>query len=218
MTTPAAGASRRQIDRLGERLRAGVTPEDRLLLDGYQESFFGTLLAVNFDLGRIGIGEMDGGRLKRPESIIAKLERESRIRLSRMQDIAGCRLLAANKAEQDEIYTRLQTDFDIYRAYDIRERPHSGYRAVHLVVRRGDRFVEVQVRTERQREWAHLSEDATALDPAIKYGGGEPAIRQALDELSAAYWAYDQSGETPPTDLARTVRELIGRMGQRRGV
>lgn len=218
MAAPAAGASRRQIDRLGERLRAGVTPEDRLLLDGYQESFFGTLLAVNFDLGRMGIGESDGGRLKRPESIIAKLERDSRIRLSRMQDIAGCRLLAANKAEQDEIYARLQTDFDIYRAYDIRETPHSGYRAVHIVVRRGDRFVEVQVRTERQREWARLSEDATALDPAIKYGGGDSAIRQALDELSAAYWAYDQAGETPPADLARTVRELIGGMGQRGGV
>ena len=191
MVAPVSGLSRRQIDRLGGRLREGVTLEDRGLLDTYRESFFETLLLVTFDLGRLGIGKSDGGRLKRPESVIAKLERDSHIRLSRMQDIAGCRLVADDKAEQDEIFVRLQTDFDIYRAYDIRESPHSGYRAVHIVVLRGGKFVEVQVRTENQREWARLSEQATAYDASIKYGGGNPAIRQALDELSETYWAYD---------------------------
>ena len=199
-------------------MRSGVTPDDRVLINEYRESFLETLLAVNFDLGRLRIGESDGGRLKRPESIVAKLERDSRIRLSRMQDIAGCRLVANGKAEQDAIYARLQTDFDIYRAYDTRETPHSGYRAVHVVVRRGDKFVEVQVRTESQREWARLSEEATALDPAVKYGGGSPLIRQALDELSAAYWARDQAGEIPPPDLSGRVKQLIGEMGQRHGV
>lgn len=215
MAAPPApsGLSRRQLDRLGERLRATPSLDDGALLVAYRESFFETLLAVNFDLGRLGVGESDGGRLKRPESIVAKLERDSRIRLSRMQDIAGCRLVAKDKAEQDAIYARLQTDFDLYRAYDIRENPHSGYRAVHIVVRRGDKFVEVQVRTESQREWARLSEQAASKDIAVKYGGGEPAIRQALDELSAVYWACDQSGETPPRDLYDRVEGLIDRMG-----
>lgn len=208
-----AGLSRRQIDRLGERLRATPTLDDGALLAAYRESFFETLLAVNFDLGWLGVGESDGGRLKRPESIVAKLERDSRIRLSRMQDIAGCRLVVNGKAEQDEIYARLQTDFDIYRAYDIRENPHSGYRAVHVVVRHGDKFVEVQVRTANQREWARLSEQAASKDIAVKYGGGDPAIRQALDELSAVYWACDQAGETPPRDLYDRVRGMIDRMG-----
>ena len=215
MATPpaVAGFSRGQIDRLGKRLTASPTPDDRALLGAYRESFFETLLAVNFDLGRLGVGESDGGRLKRPESILAKLDRDSRMRLSRMQDIAGCRLVADNKAEQDEIYARLQTDFDIYRAYDIRENPHSGYRAVHIVVRHCDKFVEVQVRTESQREWARLSEQAASKDIAVKYGGGDPAIRQALDELSAAYWACDQAGETPPRDLYDRVKRMIDRMG-----
>ena len=212
MVAPTAGISGRQIDRLGDRLREGVTLEDRAFLDTYRESFFETLLLVTLDLGRLGIGKSDGGRLKRPESVIAKLERDSRIRLSRMQDIAGCRLVANDKAEQDEIFVRLQTDFDIYRAYDIRETPHSGYRAVHIVVRRDDKFVEVQVRTESQREWARLSEHATAYDASIKYGGGSPDIRQALDQLSKTYWAYDQAGETPPRDLAALTEELIARM------
>ena len=209
----AAGLSRRQIDRLGERLRSTPTSDDRALLGEYRESFFETLLAVNFDLGRLGVGESDGGRLKRPESILAKLERDSRIRLSRMQDIAGCRLVAKDKAEQDEIYARLQADFDIYRAYDIRENPHSGYRAVHVVVRHDDKFVEVQVRTENQREWARLSEQAASKDIAVKYGGGDPVIRQALDELSAVYWGCEQAGTTPSRALYDRVKGLIDRMG-----
>ena len=208
----AASLSRRQIDRLGDRLRAHAMPDDRALLYDYRESFFDTLMAVNFALGRLGLGQSDGGRLKRPESVIAKLQRDTRIRLSRMQDLAGCRLVADDKAQQDEIYARLQTDFDIYRAYDIRETPHSGYRAVHVVVRHGDKFVEVQVRTPAQRHWARLSERATAHDPAVKYGGGDPAIRQALDELSETYWRYDQAGETPPPDAAAAVERLIAAM------
>lgn len=187
-------------------------PDDRALLYDYRESFFDTLMAVNFALGRLGLGQSDGGRLKRPESVIAKMQRDTRIRLSRMQDLAGCRLVADDKAQQDEIYARLQTDFDIYRAYDIRETPHSGYRAVHVVVRHGDKFVEVQVRTPGQRHWARLSERATAHDPAVKYGGGDPAIRQALDELSETYWRYDQTGETPPPDAAAAVERLIAAM------
>ena len=209
---PGAGPSRRQIDRLGGRLRESRTVEDEQLLADYRDSFLNAQLLVMYDMGRLGIGEPDGGRLKRPESIIAKLRRDSRIRLSRMQDMAGCRLVTGSKTEQDETYARLQTDFDIYRAYDIRETPHSGYRAVHVVIRREDRFVEVQVRTRSQREWARLSELATAYDAAVKYGGGEDAVRQALDALSELYWAYDQAGEPPPSDAADEVLMLIARM------
>ena len=212
MATPGAGLSRRQIDRLGERLRESATAEHRALLAEYRESFFDTLLLTTFDLGRLGIGESDGGRLKRPESVIAKLQRNSKIRLSRMQDIAGCRMVADDKTEQDAIYARLQTEFDIYRAYDIREAPHSGYRAVHVVVRRDAKLVEVQVRTRNQRRWARLSELATSYDSSVKYGGGDTAIRQALDDLSDAYWAYDQAGEAPPSDLSAEVEEIIARM------
>ena len=211
-TTSAVGLSRRQIDRLGARLRENRTVEDEQLYADYRDSFLSTQLGTMYDLGRLGIGRADGGRLKRLESVVAKLERDTRIRLSRMQDIAGCRLVTDTKTEQDELYARLQEEFDIYRAYDIRETPHSGYRAVHVVVRRDDKFVEVQVRTRNQREWALLSELATACDPSVKYGGGDEAIRQALDDLSAAYWDYDQAGEMPPPNLSREVEHLIARM------
>ncbi len=68
------------------------------------------------------------------------------------------------------------------------------------------------MRTENQREWARLSEQATAHDASVKYGGGDATIRQALDDLSAAYWAHDQAGEVPPPDLSHEVERLIARM------
>ena len=77
MATPGAGLSRRQIDRLGERLRGSRTVEDEQLLADYRDSFLNAQLLVMYDMGRLDIGEPDGGRLKRPESIIAKLRRES---------------------------------------------------------------------------------------------------------------------------------------------
>lgn len=85
-----AGLSRRQIDRLGARLRESRTVEDEQLYADYRDSFLSMQLATMYDLGRLGIGRADGGRLKRLESVVAKLERDTRIRLSRMQDIAGC--------------------------------------------------------------------------------------------------------------------------------
>lgn len=213
MATPGvAGLSRRQIDRLGERLRESATAEDRALLAEYRETFLNAQLMIMYDMGRLGVGQSDGGRLKRPESVIAKLERDPHIRLSRMQDIAGCRLVAEGKPEQDEIYARLQADLGLYRAYDLRENPHSGYRAVHVVIRRDDRFVEVQVRTRNQREWARLSELATAYDSTVKYGGGDDGIRQALDNLSDVYWACDRTGQTPAPNVTDEVLALVARM------
>ena len=198
---------------MGKRLRESRTAEDEELLSVYRDSFHDAQLMVMYDLKRLSISKPDGGRMKRPESIIAKLRRDPHIRLSRMQDIAGCRLVSADKAQQDKTYARLQSDFAICRAYDLRESPHSGYRAVHVVIRCDDKFVEVQVRTENQRRWARFSEMATAYDSAVKYGGGDCDIRRALDALSDAYWAYDQTGETPPPDIANEVESLIARVG-----
>ncbi len=152
MSPNVPALSKRQIDKLGERLRDSADAEDRALLRQRRDTFRDPLLAVAFDLERMGLGKPDGLRLKRPESVIAKLKRDARIRLSRMQDMAGCRLVTNSKAEQDLIYARLQSHFDVYRAYDMRDKPHSGYRAVHVVVRMDNKFVEVQVRTQSQKE------------------------------------------------------------------
>ena len=55
--------------------------------------------------------------------------------------------------------------------------------------------VEVQVRTKPQHVWAELSEKlADRRDPALKYGGGPPRIRQALENFSAVVSRVDHAG------------------------
>src|SRR6266850_1780937 len=95
--------SRSQINRLGERLRTGGISElDLRLLDGYRRSFTEVYEGI---VGRIRdqLGLEPTGRLaKSTISIIDKLRRE-RTRLSRMQDIAGCRLVVPDIQTQDEV-------------------------------------------------------------------------------------------------------------------
>lgn len=68
---------------------------------------------------------------------------------------------------------------------DRRANPSYGYRAVHVICQVGDRWVEVQIRTELQHWWAQLSEKLSDIrDPKIKYGGGDATIRSEIDRYS----------------------------------
>lgn len=57
---------------------------------------------------------------------------------------------------------------------------------MHIVVKKDDKPIEIQVRTDIQHRWAELSEKfSDVVDPGIKYGGGNEDILKLLDELSA---------------------------------
>jgi hypothetical protein len=112
------------------------------------------------------------------------LKRES-IRLSQLQDIAGCRVVVPSAVRQEQVLSRLTNRFPGSRIVDRRVQPSHGYRAIHLIVAVDGMLVEVQLRTALQHAWAELSEKtADMLDPAIKYGGGPEAFRNALLDLS----------------------------------
>ena len=107
------------------------------------------------------------------------------MRLTQMQDIAGCRLIVSNIADQERVIEALSRLFDEVGIVDRRERPSYGYRAVHLIVTSFGKVIEIQVRTSLQHLWAELSEKfSDVVDPAIKYGGGEEWIRVLLTEAS----------------------------------
>src|SRR5437762_4603232 len=80
-----------QVDRLGDRLRKGDIGDDDLrLLDNYRRSFSEAYeIVVGQIRDQLGL-EPTGRQEKTTPSIKAKLRRQS-IRLSQMQDIAGCR-------------------------------------------------------------------------------------------------------------------------------
>jgi len=125
--------------------------------------------------------------LTRPKStgaLIEKLHRES-IRLTQVQDIAGCRVIVLNVKAQERVIASLRKVFPEAALVDRRELPSYGYRAVHMVPRIHGLPVEIQIRTSVQHLWAELSEKyADVVDPAIKYGGGPPHARNLLDQGS----------------------------------
>ncbi len=173
-----------QIDKLGERLRSGpVTEADLRQLDEYRLSFGPSYQEVTWVLRERPPQMKPTGRFpKTTRSIIDKLKRES-IRLTQIQDIAGCRIVVPRLEDQvlSEAVLEIMFHEANPRTIDRRERPSHGYRAVHVIVSIRDRPVEIQLRTALQDLWAQLSEKLSdKFGPAIKYGGGSDEVRKLL--------------------------------------
>jgi ppGpp synthetase/RelA/SpoT-type nucleotidyltranferase len=183
----AMNLSKTQIDKLGERLKKGdITEDDLRFLDAYRRSFGE---AYEFVVGAIRKElrlELTGRPAKSTTSISDKLRRES-IRLTQIQDIAGCRLIVLNIDEQERVVQSLSRLFEGATIIDRRQKSSHGYRAVHAIVKSQGKMVEIQIRTSLQHNWAELSEKYSDVsDPAIKYGGGDEKTQKTLAALSSA--------------------------------
>ena len=188
MTQP----SKTQIDRLGERLRKGSAEEsDLIMLDGYRRSF-GPAYEYVVQIIRDQLKLNPSGRpAKSTNSLVEKLKRES-IRLTQVQDIAGCRVVVADVSEQDRVVASLMSAYPGANLVDRREQPSYAYRAAHVVVEFSGKTVEIQVRTTFQHIWAEISEKyADIYGSEIKYGGGSEDIRRILERMSGAIAKYE---------------------------
>ena len=200
--------SKTQIDRLGDRLKAAShTDDDLRLLDDYRRSFGGAYDAVIQKIRECG-GTPTGRLAKSTLSIVQKLNRES-MRLTQMQDIAGCRVVVDTVVEQNQFVDTLKTAFSKTSVTDRRDKPSFGYRAVHVIVEMLGKPVEIQVRTSLQHQWAELSEKySDVIDPAIKYGGGPSWSREFLTELSESVAGHDEL-EAIAFELAGKTEKLM---------
>jgi hypothetical protein len=152
-------------------------------LDEYRRSFDDAYQSVIRTLRDLGF-EPTGRPAKSTISIVAKLRRES-IRLSQVQDIAGCRLVVPTILEQEKSLEVLRTKLADATVVDRRKKSSHGYRAIHVIPHIDGIPVEVQLRTSLQHLWAELSEKLSDLrDPSIKYGGGPRAWQIHLQKLS----------------------------------
>jgi len=177
--------TRSQIDRLGKRLRQNdITIEDRHLLDDYRRSFSSAYKKVLFVLGsHLGLAPT-GRPSKSTISIVGKLRRES-IRLSQMQDIAGCRVTVLGISEQEAAVDAIKSIFKKVSVIDRREKPSHGYRAVHIVAEMDGKLIEIQVRTQLQHLWAENVEKASdRFGGDLKYGVGDSRVISRILELS----------------------------------
>jgi ppGpp synthetase/RelA/SpoT-type nucleotidyltranferase len=176
--------SKTQIDKLGERLKTQEPTEAELReLEEYRRSFVAPHQHVVGTIRRNLEVEPTGRVPKTVASIISKLRRES-IRLSQIQDIAGCRIITDTRESQDRIVDQLKGAFTEVSIVDRRNKPSYGYRAVHAIVRIADRSVEIQVRTVLQHQWAELSEEFSERMPGLKYGRDEGEIGTLLTSVS----------------------------------
>ena len=182
------GISKRQIDKLGERLKKGFhTSSDLEVLDEYTASHKTAFEYIVFRIRDVMGLEPTGRRVKSTASIVAKLQRES-VRLSQIQDIAGCRIVVEDIYWQNTMVDYLTEHLGYagvaFSLTDRREKPSNGYRAVHIIATWMGRNVEIQLRTKLQHLWAEISEKLSDYDPEIKYGAGNHKTRTLLDKTS----------------------------------
>jgi ppGpp synthetase/RelA/SpoT-type nucleotidyltranferase len=185
--------SKSAADRLGETIKSeGFSEQTLIQLDAYRLQFGA---AYDFVVGRLReLGYEPTGRpAKSSRAILDKLRRES-IRLSQIQDIAGCRIVVNGMTSQDEARDKLIKSFSTVQVVDRRSKPSHSYRAVHVVVESHALKVEIQVRTDHQQQWAELSEKlADRFGLEVKYGQGPKNVRDALSASSEYVAALERS-------------------------
>jgi len=175
----------------------------------FRASFLPAFLAVANRIAET-FGITPSGRPeKTPESIMAKLAREG-TRLSRMQDIAGCRIVVPSRVQQDGLVDSLSSVFPDHRLVDRREQPRHGYRAVHVIVREQGRPVEIQVRTDLQHQWANLVEWSASFGGDLKHGvelPGDARLLGVVEHASQVIAELERSRLEAP-ELAIEVSEI----------
>lgn len=138
-------------------------------------------------------------RLKRTPSILSKLRREDGMKLDRMEDIAGCRIVASNKADVYAIREKIiggRTRNILHRERDYIAKPkESGYRGIHLVYKYNgakneyvNHKVELQIRSKIQHSWATAVEVVgTFTGQALKASQGHQAWLSFFKKSSIAF-------------------------------
>lgn len=181
-----------ELDRLGERLRLEITAQDLTILDTYRRSFRSSYDTV-VDRMRADLGLEASGRPAKSTSAIVDKLRRGTMRLTQMQDIAGCRVVVPDITTQGRLVHSLEGMFQV-SVVDRRHQPSHGYRAIHVIVRDTELPVEVQLRTDLQHVWAELSEKlADAFGIELKYGGGPVSIRRTLDDYSVLIADFEKN-------------------------
>ncbi|MFZ0664224.1 MAG: RelA/SpoT domain-containing protein [Acidimicrobiales bacterium] len=146
-------------------------------------------------------------RWKRLPRMADKLVRHPNMRLSQMQDVGGCRAILPDQNAVNSVLTGLRRNWDIITVDDYVATPQiTGYRAIHVMVRKDNLPVEVQLRTVGQQDWADEIERIDGLLPgwSLKDGDGPDDV-VAYTKLLATVIASQEAGH--PSDSA-TLQEL----------
>jgi putative GTP pyrophosphokinase len=158
--------------------------------------------------GRVGERIEVTQRLKRLDTLVGKLGRE-RGNVTQMQDIGGVRAVLPGLRHVYVVRRRLLKSWDIVRERDyVAEPKSSGYRALHLIVKRMGYPIEVQLRTIGQDIWANQVEETgrqVGLD--LKFGVGNEYFDSLFLEMAELIARFDRA-ELSPVDLRKRLKRL----------
>lgn len=223
--------TQRQINAAGEIIRNPNSTEAEYqyaigVIDNWRASHAYPLQIFYYNLYRKAGGRNDiivAQRLKRLGSIVAKLQRENGMQLSRMQDVGGCRFVVPRL---DEVYlysgqfrqSKIRHEFK--REYDYIKNPKtSGYRSLHLVYKfhtdtpgkecyNQNMLIELQFRTHLQHIWATAVETVGLFtNEALKAGQGSEDIKRFFVLVSSLFAMREGCPVAPETIADET--ELI---------
>ena len=168
-------------------------------------------------------------RLKRQFSIIKKINRSAKensgpMQLSRMQDIAGCRIILPNI----ELMNKLRNDIiqqipctKIKEDNYIKQPKLDGYRSIHLVYRYDTAtevnkfyngfFVEIQLRTQLQHLWATAVETVDLFTrQTLKSNRGNKEWMDFFKLVSSAFAIMEETTyvHNTPTNKSQLYSEI----------
>ena len=155
-------------------------------------------------------------RLKRLPSIVSKLVRIPRIRLSQMQDIGGCRAIVPTAADAANLAADLAASkirHELVRSHNYISKPRAtGYRSLHLVYAYdSDRTTEwqrlqteIQIRSQPQHQWATAVETVgTFIGDELKSNRGDQAWLRFFALMSSAIALREGTSLVPNTPSKR---------------
>ncbi|MYF28171.1 MAG: RelA/SpoT domain-containing protein [Gammaproteobacteria bacterium] len=239
-SSPQPLYSRTQVNAAGDALIAPSSSLDdlrnaRSIVNNWRAAHSLPLDCIRMELQRrvaeFGEDAIVAARLKRLSSIEAKLGRFRSMRLGRMQDVGGCRVVLPSVADVLSItgrYGRKPSPHAVIHSDDYIAEPRaSGYRGVHLVSRfrpQGEEQavyegmrIEIQLRSRLQHVWATAVETVgTFSGQALKSSVGDERWLR-LFALMGSEMAFAEGRplvpETPKTRQA--LREELSKVAHR---
>ncbi|EGR4210786.1 GTP pyrophosphokinase [Vibrio cholerae] len=233
--------SKNAIDRAARDIRHGCTGADREdainKIQNYREIHAYPLMLMKNHLvrasNRVSPDIIVARRLKRLPTIINKLERPSldgksdnSIKLTRMQDIGGCRAIVKNLKELKELQALLLKSRSVHKIIhtsDYLTPKDSGYGGVHLIYSCFDEAsdchnwkktkVEVQLRTQLQHAWATSLEIIDTLENTeLKTSMGGQVLWREFFSIAGRLVAHDEKAclldESDVEHLQKRLYEL----------
>ena len=230
MESTFPGGSRGRVNRAGDRVRhATATPDDIAVINTWREAHRHVINSFQSILRKRtrGLDVVVAQRHKRQNTIFDKLTRLPKMQLSRMDDVAGCRLIFKSIAElrhfRDTLHKRSRFNHKLKNGLDkydyIAHPKDSGYRGIHDVYEydvksisgRGRKglLIELQYRTFNQHAWATTVELVgilTSDQPKFDRGSAEIKLMLRLASEIVAR-AFEDTRSSLPDLSNRDVVE-----------